>query len=721
MPTISDVAKHAGVSRATVSRVLQGATNVSPSTRAQVQRVIDELGYVPNAVARSLRSKRTRSLALLVSDVTNTFWTTVARGVEDLAQQHGYSLLLCNTDEDLAKQDQYIDFLVSYQVDGVIIAPCSPDGGHLKGLRDRNIPTVILDRRIEGWDVDTVCGDSISGARALVRHLIGLGHRRIAVLSGPATTSTAEDRIVGYCMALAEASIPFDARLVRRGEYREKDGEILTHQMLDEGLQPTAVFAGNNALAMGFIAAASERGLQIPQDMALVSFDDVPVASRLFPFLTVVTQPAYDLGVNAAQLLLSQLESDVIPRPRQVVLPVRLIVRHSCGSHLEEDGSCPLSLPIPAPNSTSGTLVRPLTADEQLSYARCAPSVSLPLFRAALSPSDGDKSDVQRLLKALRHEEPDRVPHLELQVASRAIYEYVLQRELPYWAAGDGGNGALVSPEDHIDFALRLGMDAVPCWFSWRPNGADPGNSSQLSLASQISRLERYLRAAEGTDVGVIACFSSFYGVAMRENGVPADPHRWSEFRGSTERLMDSLLEQQVRVVRVVNDRFAGDLAAVVIKDDVAQAGGPLLPPDLFEQLFARRMQRLIEPAAEHGRILLLHTGGKISSLLPLLHDLGFGAVSGIDPEFNDILSIKHQWAGKLALLGNISPTLLAKGTKSEIEAKVQENCATLGPGGGYVVGSSGMVSDDVPPENLMTMVRSVHKYGRLAGQDTAI
>jgi len=434
MPTISDVAKHAGVSRATVSRVIQGATNVRPSTRAEVQRVIDELGYVPSAVARSLRSKRTLSLALLVSDVTNAFWTTVARGVEDLAQQHGYSLLLCNTDEDLAKQDQYIGFLVSYRVDGVIIAPCSPDAGHLKGLRDRNIPTVILDRRIEGWDVDTVCGDSISGARALVRHLIGLGHRRIAVLSGPETTSTAEDRIVGYCMALAEAGIPFDDRLVRRGEYKERDGEILTHQMLDEGLQPTAVFAGNNALAMGFIAAASERGLQIPQDIALVSFDDVPIASRLFPFLTVVTQPAYDLGVNAAQLLLSQLESDVPPRPRHVVLPVRMIVRHSCGSHLEADGACPLSLPIPAPDSTSGILVKSLTPDEQLRYAGCGASVALPLFREALSPSDGDKANVQRLLKALRHEEPDRVPHLELKVTSRAIYEYVLQRELPFRA-----------------------------------------------------------------------------------------------------------------------------------------------------------------------------------------------------------------------------------------------------------------------------------------------
>jgi uroporphyrinogen-III decarboxylase len=256
-------------------------------------------------------------------------------------------------------------------------------------------------------------------------------------------------------------------------------------------------------------------------------------------------------------------------------------------------------------------------------------------------------------------------------------------------------------------------MDAVPCWFSCCTNGPDSIGGSPLSLASQISRLERYLRAAEGTDVGIIACFTSFYDTAMRGSGVLADPHRWPELQNRAEQMMDTMLEQQARLVRVVSDRFASDLVAVVIKDDIAQADGPLFPPDLFEHLFADRMRRLIKPAAEHGQILILHSGGKINRQLSLLHDLGFGGVAGIDPEVNDVLAIKQQWDGKLALLGDIPPTLLAKGTKSEIETQVRERCTRLGPGGGYVVGSSDTVSDDVPPENLMTMVWSVHKYGR--------
>ena len=186
MPTISDVARQAGVSPATVSRVIQGAKNVSPATREKVQRVIENLGYVPSAVAQSLRSKRTRSLALVVSDITNTFWTTVARGVEDVAQRHGYSVLFCNSDENLNKQDQYLDLLISQQVDGVIIAPFDSDARHLDKLRQRSIPTVVIDRRITGWDVDSVLSDSLAGARALVQHLIGLGHEQIAIVSGPA-------------------------------------------------------------------------------------------------------------------------------------------------------------------------------------------------------------------------------------------------------------------------------------------------------------------------------------------------------------------------------------------------------------------------------------------------------------------------------------------------------------------------------------------------------
>ena len=422
MPTISDVARQANVSPATVSRVIQGAKNVSPATRQRVERAIEELGYVPSAVAQSLRSKRTRSLALIVSDITNTFWTTVARGVEDVAQQQGYSVLLCNSDENLAKQEHYLDFLISQQVDGVIIAPFDSDAQHLDKLRRRNIPTVVIDRRIVGWDVDSVWGDSLSGARALVRHLIDLGHRRIAAVSGPAITSTAEDRIAGYCMALAEAGIPLDPELIKRGEFRSTTGEDLTLELLDNGLQPTAIFAANNLIAMGVIDALEKRGLQIPQDIALVSFDDLPNASRLFPFLTVVAQPVYDMGVNAAQLLLSRLASEVPLRPRHVVLPVRLIVRHSCGSQLGEAGTCPLSLPIPQNGLLQNTMVKPLSREEQLRLSPCLEGITATVPGGQHGRTDYDKSDVGRLLAVLQHQEAYRVPHLEFWINNLAVY-----------------------------------------------------------------------------------------------------------------------------------------------------------------------------------------------------------------------------------------------------------------------------------------------------------
>lgn len=347
MTTITDVAKHAGVAPVTVSRVINAAPNVNAITRARVEQAIAELGYVPNLAARSLRSKRTLTLAFVVPDITNAFWTTVARGVEDAAQSRGYSVLLCNTDEDFTKQGRYLDIMVSQRVDGVIIAPCDADAGNLASLRRHHIDTVVIDRRIDGWDVDTVYSDSVSGAYALTRHLIGLGHTRIAMLSGPEGATTAEDRIAGYGRALTEAGIAVDPRLIRRGGFSWQTGSELTGQILDEGLAPTAIFAANNAIALGAVDAVGRRGLRIPDDIALVCFDDYPYIASFFPFLTVVAQSAYDMGATAAQLLLDRLESPAPLLPRRVVLPVRLIIRHSCGRALLSGSGEPCSLNLP--------------------------------------------------------------------------------------------------------------------------------------------------------------------------------------------------------------------------------------------------------------------------------------------------------------------------------------------------------------------------------------
>jgi len=730
LATISDVAKQAGVSPVTVSRVINDTGNVSAATQEKVKRAIEELGYVPSVMARSLRSKRTRTLALIVPDVTNPFWTTVARGVEDAAQSRGYSVFLHNTDENPVKQQRYLGVVVAQRVDGVIIAPYDSDIQNLAKLRQRNIPTVIIDRRIEGWDVDSVYGDSLSGAKALVQHLIGLGHKRIAMLSGPANTSTAEDRVAGYCLALAEAGIPLDPCLIKQGEYRITSGEEMTRQVLDEGLNPTAVFAANNAIAVGVIQALGQRGLHIPQDIALVCFDDLPNVSRLFPFLTVAVQPAYDMGVNAAQLLLSRLDSGVSLLPRHVVLPTRLIIRYSCGSQSRNNGSCPLSLPILEDVQTQTILVKPLSPDERANYSASA----MLSARKDVRTGTCDKSDVNRLLRVLRHQEADRVPHLELDVTGKSVYEYVLERKPEPETVDALTGGQLITPEDHVEFAFRLGIDAVNCNFSWRPNNVFAqafGGSEQYvdgtvktwaelndlelppSLADQLSYLERYLRAAQGTGVGVFANFASFFDSAMLAVGVNDALYMFYDDRAFLEKLMDILLEHQEKVMRAVCDRFADDLAFVMVNDDVAHNVGLMIHPDMFMEIFPHRMERLIAPAKEHGKLVAMHTDGKMDRVLPILHDIGFDIVHPLVPECNNIFAIKKQWAGEIALMGNIPTALLMYGSKEEIEKTVREYCVKLAPGGGYVLSSSNGIVEGIPPENFVAMTQALHRYGR--------
>ncbi len=710
MTTITDVAKRAGVAPVTVSRVINDAPNVSPVTRERVERAIAELGYVPNVVARSLRSKRTRTLAFVVPDITNPFWTTVARGVEDAAQEQGYSVLLCNTDENLAKQQRYVDILISQRVDGVIIAPCNAEAERLAALHDHHIATVVIDRRIEGWEVDTVYSDSISGAHALTRHLIGLGHTRIAILSGPEGAATAEDRIAGYRLALHEAGIPVDPRLIRRGGFNAQAGAALTRQLLDEGLTPTAIFAANNAIALGVIEAVGARGLRIPRDLALVCFDDYPYIGSFFPFLTVVAQPAYEMGANAAQLLLSRLQSSVPLKPRRVVLPVRLVVRYSCGSALKTNGPCLPNLPLEGLKEERVTLVKPLGV-ETLQRLH-------PLAAAAETEAvSGRMADVRRLQQALRCKPTDRIPHLELRVASQALYEYVLERELKLEPAEPGLPAPAIPPEAQIEFAQRLGLDAIPCELPWQAQtpAEMAAGKPPVPLAAQLNYLERFLRAAQGSGVGVFVSLKSFCAGALRAVGymglaVPADGDLVR-----LEQLMDGLLAQRERMLRAICDRFASDIAFVLIGDHLADRHGPILPTDLFYDLVAARMKRLIAPAREHGMITVLHTDGPVADLLPLLHEIGFDAVAGLEPEHNDLPALHRAWTGKLAFMGGISARLLATGERDAISEAVRQLCVALDPPIGFVLGSATGISEAVPPQNFVALVEAGRKYGRQA------
>lgn len=730
MATISDVAKRAGVSPVTVSRVINDLGNVSLATRERVGLAIQELGYVPSGVAQSLRSKRTRSLALIVPDIQNSFWTTVARGVEDAAQSKGYSVFLCNTDENPAKQRRYLDVVIGQRVDGVIIAPYDSDATNIAPLRDREIATVVIDRHIEGWDTDTVNSDSIAGARALTQHLLGLGHQRIGIITGPATTTTAADRVRGYRLALNEAGLTPDERLIKYGEFRSAVGERLTHEVLDAGLAPTAIFAANNVIAIGVIAALEKRGLRVPHDIALVCFDDLPNTSLLFPFFTVAAQPVYEVGVNAVQLLFSRLEAEAPLRPRHVVLPTRLVIRHSCGSKWQRGIDFGISLPLPATGQDETRLVPPLgPAALRLAAMGWAGAAA-----GETRPTSYDNSDIDRLLKALRHQEPDRIPHLEFWVSSRPVLEYVLERPLENPCPDEKTGEPLIQPEEHIEFAQRLGMDAVTCRFIWRPNNvyrqASDGSRHYVdgtvktwadlenlepppSLLDQLNHLERYLRASQGTGVGVAPDFSSFFDSALLAVGMQDALYRFHDDRAFLEHLMDTLLAHQERVVQAVCDRFGDDLAFVLINDDVAHNAGLLIHPDMFAQIFPHRLRRLITPAKERGKAVVFHSDGRLDRLLPLLHSAGVDAVHPVEPEANDIRALKHEWQGKLAFIGNIPTLLLAHGNAASIEERVRVQCEQLGPGGGYVLGSSTSIMEGIPPRNFVAMTQAAHKYGR--------
>lgn len=335
MPTIREVAKRAGVSPITVSRVINNYDYVSAETRERVESVIEELGYVPNMLGQSLRFKQTMTLALVMTDITNPFWTTVARGVEDVAQANGYSIILCNTDESEDKQEQYLQMLLRRRIDGILLVPaCSDDPKPVRAIQKQGIPVVLLDRQIANVAADVVRADSETGAYQLTQHLLSLGHIQIALLTGPQTVSTAVDRANGYLRALAEAGLQDSAAHICWGEFTKDSGFEMANRALAVTPQPTALFAANNFIAFGALEALSKKGLHVPEDKALVTLDDMPPTFPIDSFLTIVSQPALEMGQQAAQLLLDRLNGADDADFRHIILPTQMIVRASSGQKI---------------------------------------------------------------------------------------------------------------------------------------------------------------------------------------------------------------------------------------------------------------------------------------------------------------------------------------------------------------------------------------------------
>lgn len=331
MATIREVAKKAGVSPITVSRVINNSGYIAPDTRKRVLAAVKKLGYVPNTLARSLRSRHTSVLALILTDVTNPFFTTVVRGVEDAANEAGFNVLLCNTDESVEKQEKYINAILQKQVDGILLVPALDDVGTIRFIRKQSVPLVILDRRIAEANVDTVRCDSEGGAFQIAQLLISLGHRRIGVLSGPARVSTAVDRVSGYRKALREAGIAVDEQLIRYGEFTLESGYEMAKQIMAYEKKPTALFAGNNFIAIGALKALHDLSLRVPEDIAVAGFDDLPVSLIVEPFLTAAAQPAYEMGLQATRLIIDRLKGKETSESKEILLPVELIVRKSSG------------------------------------------------------------------------------------------------------------------------------------------------------------------------------------------------------------------------------------------------------------------------------------------------------------------------------------------------------------------------------------------------------
>ena len=297
----------------------------------RVEAAITELGFVPNRLASGLRSKRSNTLALVLTDITNPFFTTIARGVEDMASDTGYTVIFCNTDESVSKEKMYVQMILEKRVDGIILVPALSGLDSVTLIKKQGIPIVVLDRRIPDLKTDVVRCDSEGGAYNLTRLLLSLGHREIAILNGPSGVSTSEDRLTGYRRALTEAGIATNTNREYYGAFTQESGYELTHKALANAQKPTALFATNNFIAFGVLKALQEIGLRVPEDIAVVGFDDLPSSLVTFPFLTVAAQPAYEMGRRAIEILLNKLEGGAADLYQEVVLPAEIVIRQSSG------------------------------------------------------------------------------------------------------------------------------------------------------------------------------------------------------------------------------------------------------------------------------------------------------------------------------------------------------------------------------------------------------
>jgi LacI family transcriptional regulator, galactose operon repressor len=329
--TIADVAKRAGVSVATAGRVLSGQGYAGKAARQRVLEAAEELGYVPNRIASSLRLRRTKMLGLLIADVENSFYSVIARNVESIAKDSGYHVILCNSSDDPSEEREYLKLLEEIRVDGLIITPTPRNRRSLERLKYQDIVIVQIDRQVDRLNADAILVDNERDAASAVSHLIAAGHTQIGILTGPLDVTTAKLRLAGYRRAMEEHGIPVQPELVRAGSFRRDDAIKEAYGLIAMERPPTAIFAANNILAEAALVALAEMGLKVPRDMSLVAFDDTPWMSMLKPPITTVRQPVADMARSATELLLRRLRGGPA-EPATVLFNAELVVRGSVAS-----------------------------------------------------------------------------------------------------------------------------------------------------------------------------------------------------------------------------------------------------------------------------------------------------------------------------------------------------------------------------------------------------
>jgi LacI family transcriptional regulator/LacI family repressor for deo operon, udp, cdd, tsx, nupC, and nupG len=333
-PTVEDVANLAEVSTATVSRVFSGAAKVNQDTRDKVLYAAKKLNYQPNRVASRLRGKGSQSkvLGLIVTDLQNPFFSDIARGVGDIAYKNENGVIVCNTDEDSEKERFYLETLLSEKVAGLIIAPTIGNKEYLKKVK-QTIPFVTVDRDISEIDVDSVLVDNEEGAYLAVKRFADLGHKRIGIICGIKGITTTKERLNGYKKALREYGIPVKEELIFYGNSKENGGVKGIQHLLGLEESPSAIFSTNNLMTLGIYEELYRQDVQVPEDVAIIGFDDMSWATALNPALTAVRQPSYDLGTSAVELLLKRLAEPNRPISN-LMLKSELIIRQSCGNPL---------------------------------------------------------------------------------------------------------------------------------------------------------------------------------------------------------------------------------------------------------------------------------------------------------------------------------------------------------------------------------------------------